>query len=266
MAMQEARPTPLIGVPSDVKWSEGQAFHSVGDKYVRALAEAAGALPFAIPSLGHLLELRDLVHRLDGLMLTGSPSNVHPTHYRKPPSPEAEPYDPIRDETTLPLIKEALLQGIPLLAICRGMQELNVALGGSLHARVHELEGRMDHRRPRHDELDVQYGARHQVHFEPDGVFARLAGTAEITVNSLHWQAIDRLAEGLRVEGRADDGTIEAVAVSDARDFALGVQWHPEYKPLKNTFSVKLFEAFGKAARKRARARAAGSLAAPVAA
>ena len=258
-----ANTRPLVGLPTCVMEINGQPFHVVGDKYVQAVARAAEAEPYLISSLGGFFDLPALVQRLDGLMLTGSPSNVHPSRYATPATPEHEPHDTARDETTLPLIHEALGQGLPLLAICRGMQELNVALGGSLHARVHELPERMDHRRPRHDDLDVQYGPRHGVALIPGGAFEALAGSREITVNSLHWQAIDRIAEGLKSEAVASDGTIEAVSVKDARAFALGVQWHPEYHPFENPFSVKLFAAFGRAARRRAQDRAAGRLVAP---
>jgi len=261
--MSERLPHPLIGVPADVKLIDGTPFHAVGDKYVRAIAVASEAMPFVIPAFGPLHDVPALVHRLDGLMLTGSPSNVHPRHYGAAPTPEHEPHDPERDETTLPMAREALAQGVPLLAICRGMQELNVALGGTLHARVHELPGREDHRALKVPDLDVKYGARHAVALTPGGAFERLAGKRELIVNSLHWQAIDRPAERLAVEAIAPDGTIEAVSVKDARGFALGVQWHPEYKVLDDEFSVRLFRAFGDAARARARARLAGQLPAP---
>jgi putative glutamine amidotransferase len=257
---------PLIGLPACTRQMDAMAFHAVGDKYVQAVARAAEAEPAIIPALGGFYDLPALVHRLDGLLLTGSPSNVHPTHYAVPPSERHEPHDEARDETTLPLIHETLRQDVPLLAICRGMQELNVALGGSLHARVHELDDRMDHRRPRHDDLDVQYGPRHPVKLTPGGRFAELAGAEEITVNSLHGQAVDEIAPGLKVEGVAPDGTVEAVSVVGARAFALGVQWHPEYRALENPFSAKLFAAFGRAARQRAGLRAAGRLPQPEAA
>ncbi|MCG8359685.1 MAG: gamma-glutamyl-gamma-aminobutyrate hydrolase family protein [Kiloniellales bacterium] len=258
--MSDAALQPLIGVPADVKPIEDKPFHAVGDKYVRAVLTASHGLPLIVPAFGDLYDIPALVERLDGLLLTGSPSNVHPTHYDTAPTPEAEPHDPERDDTTLPLIREALAQAVPLLAICRGFQELNVALGGTLHARVHELPGRDDHRRPQHEDPDVQYGPRHSVALTPGGAFARLAGAEEITVNSLHWQALDRVADTLTVEGTAPDGTIEAVSVHGARDFALGVQWHPEYKVGENPFSAKLFAAFGSAARSRAAARRAGRL------
>jgi putative glutamine amidotransferase len=252
--------TPLIGVPADLRHIDGMPFHAVGDKYVRAVLTASHGLPLVLPAFGELYDIPALVQSLDGLMLTGSPSNVHPSHYDTPATPEAEPYDRPRDATTLPIIRAALDHAVPLLAICRGFQELNVALGGTLHARVHELPERMDHRRPKHDDPDVQYGPRHSVALTPGGALERLAGASEITVNSLHWQSIDRLAEGLQVEALADDGTIEAVSIPKARNFALSVQWHPEYKVLENEFSTALFAAFGQAAQARARARRQGTL------
>lgn len=263
MAMSKSSPLPLVGVPACVRDVDGQPFHTVGDKYVRAVAVCAGAAPLMIPSLGEdLVDLRRLVRSLDGIMMTGSPSNVHPSHYGQPASVEAEPFDPARDATSLALIRIALAEGVPLLAICRGYQELNVALGGTLHIRVHELPGRMDHRRPQHAELDVQYGPRHPVILRPGGPLAAMAKAASIDgplmVNSLHWQGLDRIADGLTVEAEAEDGTPEAVSVDGARAFALGVQWHPEYKAWENPFSRELFEAFGAAARARAAARGTG--------
>jgi putative glutamine amidotransferase len=245
----------LIGLPACIRTIEGLPFHTVGDKYLRAAAEAAGGMPLIIPAFGDDLDLPALVARLDGLLLTGSPSNVHPSRYGAPAIPEAEPHDPRRDATTLPLIHAALADGLPLLAICRGMQELNVALGGTLHARVHEQPDCIDHRRPKHEDMDVQYGPRHEAHLCAGGRLAALAGAETLVVNSLHWQAIDRIAPGLDVEALAPDGTIEAVAVANASAFALGVQWHPEYRVLDDPFSTRLFAAFGAAARGRAQAR-----------
>ena len=250
---------PLIGLPACIRTIEHLPFHTVGDKYLRAAAVAAHGIPMIIPAFGDLLDPGDLVSRLDGLLLTGSPSNVHPVHYGAPAHPEAEPHDPDRDATTLPLIHAALADGLPLLAICRGMQELNVALGGTLHARVHEQTGRLDHRRPSHEDMDVQYGPRHEIKLTGGGAMARIAGTVAQTgtlmVNSLHWQAIDRIAADLVVEAVAPDGTVEAVAVRSARAFALGVQWHPEYRVLDDPFSTRLFAAFGAAAQARAASR-----------
>ncbi len=261
--MSAASPQPIIGVPADTREIDGKPFHAVGDKYVRALALACRVNPFMLPAFGALYELPGLVHQLDGLLLTGALSNVHPERYGAGHAEAYEPYDRPRDETTLPLILETLAQGVPLLAICRGMQELNVALGGSLHPAVHELPGRLDHRAPEVEDPDVKYGPNHPVALTPGGALAAIAGRADLTVNSLHRQAVDRLAEGVEVEARAPDGTVEALRVTSAGGFALAVQWHPEYKVLDDAFSTKLFRAFGEAARERAAARAAGRLAAP---
>ncbi|MDZ4735665.1 MAG: gamma-glutamyl-gamma-aminobutyrate hydrolase family protein [Rhodospirillaceae bacterium] len=251
---------PLIGLSADWKDSDGRPVHSIGDKYVRAILVGAQGLPLVIPALGAAIDPADLARRLDGLCLTGSLSNVHPRHYRGKAGPHAEPYDEARDEIVIPLIRQVLAQGVPLLAICRGFQELNVALGGSLHTQVHDLPGREDHRAPKSDDADIMYGPRHLVRFEPGGAFATIAGSTEVQVNSLHSQGIDRLADGITIEGTALDGTIEAVRVTDAPAFALGVQWHPEYKADKNPFSMKLYHAFGEACRARAKVRAGGKL------
>jgi len=248
---------PVIGLPACIKSIDGMSFHGVQDKYLRAALEAAGGFPLIFPALGPGTEPVRLISMLDGLMLTGSPSNVHPARYGSEAHPAAEPYDEERDITTLPLITAALEAGLPLLAICRGFQELNVALGGTLHAEVHAVSGRMDHRRPKHPELDVQYGPKHAIRLTPGGVFEALLGKSEIMVNSLHNQGLDRVAERLDIEAVADDGTVEAVRVRDAPGFALGVQWHPEYKALQNPDSVRLFAAFGAAARAWAAARGA---------
>jgi putative glutamine amidotransferase len=253
--------SPLIGIPVCVREQEGHPFHSVGEKYITGVALGAGGLPLLIPALGDAFDHRDLVRRLDGLLVTGSPSNVAVDLYGGAPDRADSPQDPKRDATTLPLIRAAVEDGLPLFCICRGIQELNVAFGGTLHTRVHEQPDTFDHRAPAGD-VDFRYGPRHPVDLAPDGEIARLVGSRQIEVNSLHWQAIDRLADRLAVEGRAPDGVVEAVRVCDARSFALGVQWHPEWKVLQNPVSVALFRAFGDAARRRAEQRAARGLAA----
>lgn len=242
---------PLIAVSACLRTLGGQPTHWVREKYLTAITLGAAGTPLIVPALGRALRIRELLRRVDGVALTGSLSNVHPTRYGAEPHAAAEPYDEARDATTLPLIQEALELGVPLLAICRGFQELNVALGGTLHAEVHAVLGRDDHRAPEVDDPDERYGPRHPVRFVPGGAFERIAGESEVWVNSLHRQAIDRLAPGLLAEGHALDGTIEAVRVAGARAFALGVQWHPEYKPQSNAFSLKLYRAFGDAARER---------------
>ena len=247
--MSDIDPRPIIGLPACVVEKGGMPFHWVGDKYVRAVAVSAGGLPLTIPALPELIEISHLVRQLDGLLLTGSPSNVYPPCYGREASEHAEPFDRERDQVTLPLITAALDDGLPLLAICRGLQELNVALGGTLHTHLHEMDNREDHRRPQHPELDVQYGPKHALALRPGGAFADLFGCDSLEINSLHAQGIDDLAPGLIAEGWAPDQTIEAIRVKDAKAFALGVQWHPEYKSWECEHAKKLFAAFGGAAR-----------------
>lgn len=237
-------------------------FHVAGDKYIRAVSDGAGALPLLIPALGDGLDLPDLVRRLDGLLITGSASNVAPHLYGGPPSADGTLHDPARDATTLPLLRLALEEGVPLLGICRGCQELNVALGGTLHQRVHAVPGLSDHREDETQPVDVQYGPAHPVRLAPDGLLARLAGhgggpVTEVMVNSVHGQGIDRLAPGLAVEATAPDGLVEAVRVAGAPAFAVAVQWHPEWRFWNDPLSAALFAAFGEAAATRAAQRRA---------
>lgn len=248
---------PLVGVSADRKLIDGSPFHAVGEKYLAAITDVSQAVPLILPALSSRYEVPALLAHLDGIFLTGSPSNLHPRHYGEAPSQEHEPYDEHRDELTLLLIRECLAQAIPLIAVCRGFQELNAALGGTLHPAVHELPGRLDHRRPDSPDPEVQYGPQHTVHFRDDGEFYRRFGMTEISVNSLHRQAIQTLAPDLQAEATAPDGTIEAVSVRNAPGFALGVQWHPEYQATERPFSRAFFGAFGEALRARARARRA---------
>ena len=256
MPESASAPTPVVGLPADTFQRGPHPFHGIGDKYVRAVAVAAEALPVMVPSLGSLLRLPELLSRFDGIVMTGSPSNVHPTLYGTDPSPEAEPHDEARDATTLDLIRLAIDTGVPLFCICRGIQELNVALGGTLQSEVQNLPDKMDHREIEHDDMDTRYGPRHKVMLAPGGRLAGLLDATEIEVNSLHRQAISRLAPPLQVEATAPDGTIEAVSVRQSKSFALGVQWHPEYKVMDNPDSVKIFAACGDAVRAYARHRA----------
>ncbi len=253
-------PLPLVGVSACRIIRDSQfPGHWTAERYLHAVADAAGALPIQIPALGATaltdVQLHALLERLDGLLLTGSPSNVEPRHYDGPPSVEGTAHDPDRDATTLPLIRMAVRDGVPLLAICRGIQELNVALGGTLHQRLWEVPGRMDHRSDKSKPPLERYEPRHPVSLRMGGPVAVLAGANEIVVNSLHAQAIDRLAPALQAEAHADDGTIEAVSVKSARAFAIGVQWHAEWRSTEDPLSVALFKAFGDACRARARAR-----------
>jgi len=240
---------PLIGIPADRRMLGLHPYHVVGDKYARAVLDAAGCLPLLIPALAQELGLDELLARLDGVMFTGSYSNVEPHHYSGPPSDPGTLHDPARDATTLPLIRKAVAAGVPVLGICRGFQEMNVAFGGTLHQKVHEIEGKQDHREDTRLELDVQYGPAHEVVLAPGGLLGGLIGQDRIQVNSLHSQGIDRLGPGLVAEATAPDGLIEAFRVEQAKAFAIAVQWHPEWKAMSNPFSRALFAAFGAAAR-----------------
>jgi putative glutamine amidotransferase len=228
-------------------------FHVVGEKYIRAVAEAAGAIPFLIPSLGAEIDIDTVLEHLDGILFPGSPSNVEPHRYEGPQSAPGTLHDPHRDATTLALIPRAVDSGVPVLGICRGFQEMNVAFGGTLHQRVHEVCGLMDHRDDESLELERQYGPAHEVILEPGGLLRGLAATDRVRVNSLHSQGVDRLGGRLVVEARAPDGLVEAFRVEGAPRFALAVQWHPEWKVMSNDFSRALFAAFGAASRAHAR-------------
>jgi putative glutamine amidotransferase len=243
---------PLVGVVADVRPVDEQPFHMAQEKYLNAVRLGAGCFPVIIPSFGLDDDLAEFVGHLDGLLLTGAVSNVAPERYGAPLEPPRGPYDPERDSTTLPLIDLALATELPLLAICRGFQELNVALGGTLSPRVHELPGRIDHRAPYKLPLADQYAPTHEVKLSPGGTLADLIpGTGAVMVNSLHWQGIETLAPRLTVEATAPDGTIEGIRVADAKGFTLGVQWHPEWDVTASPFSMALFGRFGDAARTR---------------
>jgi len=222
----------------------------VGEKYINAVAAGAHALPVLVPAIGPELDLGALLEVCDGLMLTGSASNVEPHHYGGPASEPGTLHDPSRDATTLPLIPQAIAAGLPVLAICRGFQEMNVAYGGTLHQRLHEV-GFSDHREDESMPLEVQYGPAHEVLLEPGGLLRRIAGRDRLEVNSLHWQGVETLGKSLSVEARAPDGVIEAFRVAAAANFALSVQWHPEWQFASNPFSRALFAAFGDAGRAR---------------
>jgi len=225
----------------------------VGERNLRAVAEVAGALPLMFAGSPDITDVGALLDAVDGVVLTGARANVHPTRFRTEPDPRHEPYDLLRDDVALALSKACVARGIPLFGICRGLQEMNVAFGGSLHPEIRELPGRMNHRMPRlengeiHPDPNVIFADRHDVSLVPGGAFARLFGRETIRVNSLHGQGILEPGERVVVEGTAEDGTIEAIRIADAPGFALGVQWHAEYDPQRNPINRALFQAFGKA-------------------
>ena len=240
---------PLIGIPADRRLFGKHHFHMVGEKYIAAVADGADAIPVLIPALGPALALEDLLGLCDGLLFTGSETNVEPHRYGGPASAPGTLHDPQRDATTLPLIPRAVAAGLPVLAICRGFQEMNVAYGGTLWQRLHEVPGHLDHRDDGSLPLDEQYGPAHDVLLDPGGVLRTMSDRDRLSVNSLHWQGIQELGRGLAVEARAPDGVIEAFRVDEARGFALGVQLHPEWRFASNPFSRALFVAFGEASR-----------------
>jgi putative glutamine amidotransferase len=240
---------PVIGIPADRRQLDPHPFHMVGEKYATAIRDGAGALPFLVPALGDSIDADAVLRHVDGILLTGSPSNVEPHHYDGEPSKPGTLHDPHRDETTLPLIELALEKGVPLFAVCRGFQELNVVLGGTLHQHVHEVEGYHNHKENPDDPIEIQYGPSHDIHLVEGGLLRDLAGTDTVTVNSLHSQGIARLADGVTVEAVADDGLIEGFRVDGAKSFALGLQWHPEWQVTEDSFSLAIFKAFGDACR-----------------
>jgi putative glutamine amidotransferase len=250
---------PLIGLPACVKQIVASPFHTVQEKYLTAVRQASQCAPLILPAFGWErdgenalgLALDPLLDLLDGVLLTGSPSNVEPHHYEGEPSAPGTAHDAQRDATTLPLIRRAIERGVPVMAICRGIQELNVAMGGTLHQRVHEVPGRFDHRSKASTDrpLEERYAPAHSIELNKDGWLAQRLGCTQIIVNSLHGQGIDRLAPGMVVEATAEDGTIEAVRLPSASGFVLGLQWHPEYRAVDNPVSLSLFQAFGDAAR-----------------
>ncbi|WMJ68565.1 gamma-glutamyl-gamma-aminobutyrate hydrolase family protein [Stenotrophomonas sp. 24(2023)] len=239
---------PWVGLPTDRAVIGHHRFAVAGEKYVRALVEAAAATPVLLPSLQPALPARDWLQGLDGLLLTGAVSNIAPEHYDGGRTWPGNPQDPARDATALALLHEALAMDLPVLAICRGFQELNVALGGTLHPEVHAVPGRADHREDIRATVEVQYGPAHAVALAPGGWLRRWAGTDSVPVNSVHGQGIDRLGRGLQVEARAPDGLVEA-ARSTRHRFVLGVQWHPEWRVMQNPFYHAIFHAFGQACR-----------------
>jgi putative glutamine amidotransferase len=247
---------PVVGIASDIKLIGTLPFHAVGKKYVQAVAEAADAVPMLLPAFGDSAHLSELIASLDGLVFPGSPSNIEPHHYRGEPSRQGTLHDPERDALTLPLIRLAVQAGVPVLGICRGFQEVNVALGGTLHQHVHEVPGYHDHREDKNQPLEASYGGRaHRVSFVPGGWLAGWVEEGEAMVNSLHQQGVQQLAPGLVIEALAPDGLIEAFRLDREDAFVLAVQWHPEWQYSHSKVAQEIFRAFGLACRRRAKAR-----------
>ena len=251
---------PLIGVTACRITVDDHPSHRVGHKYVAGVVDGAGGMPVLIATIGDDArnggyDLARLVDRLDGLFLTGGRANVEPHHYGGPAFPDDEYCDSARDNTVLPLIRACIERAVPVFGVCRGHQEINVALGGSLHYRVHLVEGKLDHRMPTEGDMDTRFGLAHDLTLAAEGAFAGLIGDTAIRVNSAHGQGIDRLAPGLTVEAMAPDGIIEGISVPDCDTFAVGVQWHAEHRWAEHRLSNELFKAFGRAARQRTATR-----------
>jgi putative glutamine amidotransferase len=257
MAFDGSLSRPLVGIATGLIHNPVHAVpaHGIGDRYIQAVRSGAGADPFLIPVLGEGHDADALAARLDGLFLPGGRANIEPHHYGGPAFPEDEIRDRDRDYTVLPLIRACVELGVPIFGVCRGLQEINVAMGGSLHYRVHLVEGKIDHRMPKHDDIEVKFGLRHMVSLNPDGMFDTLVEVSEVKVNSAHGQGIDRLAEGFVVEALAPDGIIEGIRAVNAKTFTVGVQWHAEWGYDRHDLAQALFQRFGDAARERRSAR-----------
>jgi putative glutamine amidotransferase len=240
---------PLVLLPCDNRVIGGHPMQVLGQKYSDAVRDQAHCLPIPLPCTGKE-DFDAYLAIADGVMLTGSPSNVHPSHFDQVVHDTSLPLDVERDSITLPLVRRAIELGIPLLAVCRGLQEINVALGGTLHQAVQEVPGRSDHRgaQGKPDATkDEAYALAHPIRVVRDGCLAAIVGADDVMVNSVHGQGIDRLAPNLRVEAHAPDGQIEAVSITNHRGFSLALQWHPEWRAWENESSKQIFAAFGTA-------------------
>src|SRR6201985_408824 len=245
---------PVVGVIGNAHRLENRfQTQMVGERNLRAVAEVAGALPLMCAGTPEITDIGALLDAVDGVVLTGARANVHPTRFRTEPHERHEPYDLHRDDVALALSEICVARGIPLFGICRGLQEMNVAFGGSLHPEIRELPGRINHRMPRlengeiHPDPTVTFADRHEAALTAGGECVRILGCESIRVNSLHGQGILEPGKRVVIEGIAEDGTIEAIRIADAPGFALGVPWHAEYDPQRNPINHALFQAFGKA-------------------
>lgn len=249
-------PRPVVAVICDrIRYFE-HPVHAVPETYLRALHESADVMPLLMPVSPEMLDLSTLLATVDGVMLPGSPSNVAAERYGAEPLPEHTLKDEYRDATVFALLPQLIAQGIPLLAICRGFQELNVFFGGTLNRAVHERPDALDHREGDHDRpLTCWYEDRHIVELTPGGLLASLADTTTPRVNSLHHQGVETLGKGLHTEARAPDGLVEAFTAPDAPGFLLGLQWHPEMSLCHSPFARQIFTRFGDACRQRQQSR-----------
>ena len=247
--------SPVVGISCNLKVDGAFRHHTTGNRNVTAIAEVTGALPLLIPAFSDGIDVDTLLDMMDGIMLTGGVSNIDPHHYGQDPAPGEDVRDPDRDHLAFAIIRAAIRREVPLLGTCRGIQEINVALGGTLHQRLHDVPGRHDHRRNRDLPIEEAVQPREHIRLTSGGMLAGLLGADEAIVNSLHGQGIDQLAPSLVVEAIAADGTIEAVRVHGAETFALGVQWHVEIGASEEAINRAILTAFGDAVRYRASRR-----------
>ena len=260
--MTTTSPRPLICVSANVMEAaqSRHPVHATGERSVNSLLKMVDCIPVLLPPVGSAVDVVELVSRMDGFVLTGGRANVEPHHYGGPEFPDDEIIDPGRDALVLPLVRACIAARVPVFGICRGIQEINVALGGSLHYRIHEVPGKNDHRRPRREDVTTEevFRLNHMVKLTAGGLFQSLTGHDEMMVNSLHGQGVDRLGEGLVVEATSPDGVIEGLRYNDDTQFIVGVQWHAEWQPEEHPLSAALYTAFGDAARTCAARRVAG--------
>ncbi|MEO1293981.1 MAG: gamma-glutamyl-gamma-aminobutyrate hydrolase family protein [Pseudomonadota bacterium] len=241
---------PTIGIISNRYQIENRyPVYAAGGHYVESVAEIMGATPIVIPSLPDAHELGHLMALCDGFILTGGRPNVHPRHWGEELTDAHGAMDEDRDGVALPLVTACVEQGLPIFGVCRGFQEMAVAYGSSLHPEIRDLPGRMNHRMPPDEQdLDIIFQPRHSVSVSAGGPFAEIFGATEVMVNSLHGQGVESAGQRVTIDGRAEDGTAEALFIKGAPGFALGVQWHAEYKAASDPVNRALFEAFGRAA------------------
>ncbi|HEU0222614.1 MAG TPA: gamma-glutamyl-gamma-aminobutyrate hydrolase family protein [Paracoccaceae bacterium] len=245
---------PVIGIIGNLHVINDQyRTQAAGEMNIRAIAQVCDALPLVVPSLPDAVHVHDLLEACAGIVFTGGRPNVHPSHYGHEETPGHGPFDPDRDALTLPLIRACVERGVPILGLCRGFQEFNVAFGGTLHPEIRDLPGRMNHRMPPDGSIEEKFALRHPVHLTQGGKFAQLWGRTEVMVNSLHGQGIIDPGKRVVIEGHAPDGTPEAIHIAGAPTFAMAVQWHAEWRAAEDPVSRPLFEAFAAASRSAAR-------------
>ncbi len=246
---------PIVGILCDLEQIGPHPFHIAGNKYIQAVIDAAGCIPILIPAMAEQTHFEYLLTFIDGILLPGGYSMVDPLNYQKEEAIEGTKLDIDRDKTSFGLIKQATKNGVPILAICRGFQEMNVAFGGTLHQELHKKNIYQEHRENKSLSLNEQYADSHQVNLIPTGQLSKIINSPTMKVNSLHTQGVDKLADNLAVEAMSEDGLCEAFSVINAKAFSMAVQWHPEWKVKNNKHNGELFAAFGTACKARQTAR-----------